>query len=419
MKKKLMRAVSLMVLVGMVTTSIAACGGSVETEQTAKETTAESVAGKTAAETSSGEVSTENAPASQTASQAGAFDNYQRPRIVEKPKVAFLVRTPDSESNIRSIQQAEIEAAHRGWELVTVVYEVDTNFRDAFQNVMNQDCDAIIVLSTESLDAKIDLFVEARNKGIGVYSNDNQVVDGIISNCTMPNALAAAELFYKIGEDYGWDLGVCIFKNDVQQICVERSCPVQAIMEHPGAYPKMELLSVVDVTSSSLPEKQFAYETGAAWLQQYGDDVDCFYCIADIYAMPMAEAIMTNGDATGEKTFSAGFDGGVMAWSYIRNNTPFKYSYSQAFEYYTHNCFEIINDIQVEGLNPGDAGCILERAGQTLYTMGTVTTRENVPEVGAPVHSTFSYYDPSDADAWYNWTDGPGALLITDYEEKQ
>ena len=416
-----MKKVLAVVLAVAMLFSLAGCASSSEAPAATEAAQAAAPAATEAAQAAAPaatEVAQAAAPAAAPAAVGDAkpFDNYPHPRVVEKPKVGFLVRTPDSESNIRSIQQAEIEVAHRGWELVNIVYEVDTNFRDAFQNAVNQDCDAIIVLSCGSFDSKTDLFADARNKGIGVYSNDNQIVDGIISNCTMPNAIAASELFYKVGEDYGWDLGVCIFSNDVQQICVERSCPVQALMEHPGAYPKMRFLATVDVTSSSLPEKQFAYETAAAWLQQYGDDVNLLWCIADVYAMPMAEAIMSAGDATGEKTFSVGFDGGVMAWSYIRNNTPMKYTYSQAFEYYTHNCFEIVNDIQVKGLNPGDEGCILTQPSQTLYTTGTVTTRENVPAVGAPVHATFGYYNPDDADAWYNWTDGPGALLITDYE---
>ena len=62
----------------------------------------------------------------------------------------------------------------------------------------------------------------------------------------------------------------------------------------------------------------------------------------------------------------AGIDGGAQAWSYIRDNTPLKYSYAQPFELYVHNVFEIINSTQVLGANPGDDGSMILASGETL-----------------------------------------------------
>ena len=123
----------------------------------------------------------------------GAFDEFERPKLVEdgKLKIACIHPKPEVESQKRSIIQCELEAENRGWEFQDIVYPSDAEWADLFKNVMNQGVDAIILGSTESMEAKVDLIQEARNAGIGVYSNDNQVVPGVIMNSTMPNGIAA------------------------------------------------------------------------------------------------------------------------------------------------------------------------------------------------------------------------------------
>lgn len=64
--------------------------------------------------------------------------------------------------------------------------------------------------------------------------------------------------------------------------------------------------------------------------------------------------------------------------------------------------FDVIEDIQVEGLNPGEEGCAIKTSGETLYCTGTLVSRENVPQSGEPIQKVFSYYT-DDPDAWYNW----------------
>ena len=342
--------------------------------------------------------------------ESEAFDKYPRPRIVEAPKVAMLVRNADSESQIRSRQQAEIEVAHRGWELVTIVYEVDTSFRDAFQNALNQNVDAIIINSTESLVSRLDLLEKARNAGVGLYCNDVQVVDGIIMNSTMPNGAAAMQMMYRIGEDYSWKLHFCTIDYSAQQITVERNEGIKAFANHPGCYPDMKHFA-----SDEAPNPQVAYDLTSAWLQKYDEDINFIWACADFTGIPASEAIAQSGDPTGEKWAVCGFDGGLQAWSYIRSNTPFQYSYAQPFENYVHSCFEAINDIQVKGLNPGDEGCILKLCGETVYSEGNVITRSNCPDVGTVIHEIFSYYDENATDAWYTWTDGPGPYIVGEY----
>lgn len=346
--------------------------------------------------------------------EAAAFDEYPHPAVVtnETMKIGYMVQSKNSEATHRSLNQAAIEAAHRGWELIELVYEEDNNFRDSFQNLVNQGVNAIIVGSGSGQQAKADLFVAARKQGIGVYCNDNQVVDGIISNCTQPNGVAGMQLFYKIGEDYGWDLSIAVIEGRNQQLMIERVDPVIALIES-GAYPDLELLSVQDWSASGLAAAQSCYEIAQAWIQKYGDEIDLIYTGADTFGVNSAEAIAQAGME--DDIVSCGIDGGNRAFAYLRSGSAFKYSYCQPFELYTHNVFEIIDAIQIRGLNPGDEGCPISKAGETLTSTGYVCTAADVPDVGDNIHLGFDYYDPTNTEAWYNWTDGPGIYTVQEW----
>ena len=348
------------------------------------------------------------------AAEVTDFDAYPHPTVVtnETMKVGYMIQSKNSEATHRSINQAEIEAAHRGWELVTLVYEEENNFRDSFQNLMNQGVNAIIMGSGSGQQAKADLYVAGRKAGIGIYCNDNQVVDGIVSNCTQPNGVAGMQLFYKIGEDYNWDLSICVIEGRNQQLMIERVDPVIALIES-GAYPDLELLSVQDYSASGMAAAQSCYEIAQAWIQKYGEDLDMIYTGADTFGVNSAEAIAQAGEQ--DNIFSCGIDGGNRAFAYLRSDSPFKYSYCQPFELYTHNVFEIIDAIQIRGLNPGDAGCPIAKAGETLTSTGYVCTPATCPAVGDIIHKGFDYYDETNANAWYNWTDGPGAYTVQEW----
>ncbi len=363
---------------------------------------------------------TDTTPSSQGGSttpvvSGDTWDEYGHPVVKDALKVGYMVQSSNSEATQRSLQQAEVECAHRGWELIEVVYEEDNNFRDSFQNLVNQGVDAIIIGSGSSQEAKIDLFVSARKQGIGVYCNDNQVVDGIISNCTQSNGVAGMLLFYKIGEDYGWDMNICVVEGRQQQLMIERVDPVVALIES-GAYPNLKLLDKVDYTTLGESSAATAtYKLAQTWLQKYGEEMNFIYTGADTFGVNSAEAIAAAGDAHGDKWASCGIDGGNRAFAYLRNDTPFHYSYCQPFELYTHNVFEIMNAIQVEGLNPGDAGCPISRIGETVTATGFVCTKADTPPIGTNIHTIFDYYDASNKDAWYNWTDGPGPYVVQEW----
>ena len=134
--------------------------------------------------------------------------------------------------------------------------------------------------------------------------------------------------------------------------------------------------------------------------------------------MGAAEVIKANGDPNGEKCFVIGIDGGKQSWAYIRDDSPLKYSYAQPMELFAHQVSELVRQIQIEGMNPGDPGCLLDKAGNAIYTEGTIVTKDNVPAIGTSIHSAFDYYDASVTGeaAWWDWTDGPGIYMVEAYE---
>ena len=341
-----------------------------------------------------------------------AFDDFARPQTVEDKSmnVIYLVSNMTDESNIRSTQQAQIEAAHRGWKIQVINYEKEDNFRQYFQNAINQSPAAIIIGITQAFDSYKDLVKTARDANIGVYSNDNSLTDGVISNSTLDNTKAANDLMDQVVKDHTEAMNYCVYELAMSEVVTARATAAKAYKAS-----NLKLLDSLDLASTG-DLNTAGFTVAQTWLNQYGDDLDFIFCSADTPAMSAAEAISQAGDATGAKTFVAGVDGGSASWHYIRSNTPLKYTYSQPFEYFTHQTFEIISAIQVKGLNPGDEGCPIKKSGDTVTSTGIVTTAENVPAIGATISSVFNYYGGSadDKDAWYNWTDGPGIYKVTD-----
>lgn len=341
--------------------------------------------------------------------EAGAFDQFTRPVIKTDGglKIACIHPKPEVESQKRSILQCELESKMRGWTFQDIVYNSDAEWADLFKNVVNQGVDAIILGSTESMEAKLDLIAEARNKGIGVYSNDNQVVPGVIMNSTMPNGSAAMSLIYKIGNDYNWTGKFGFATAATIQVHQERILPIQAIC---NVYSNMEVLDTLDSGAGGSDPFTYCGDQSKTWYQKYGKEITGVIGSCDALAMPMAEAAAQYANSLNEDFFCAGIDGGSDAWSYIRQGTFFKYSYAQPFEMFTHKVFECIEDIQVQGLNPGDEGCILSKVGEVLYSEGMVVTQENCPAAGMNINSIFDYYT-DDPDAWYNWE---GTYIISE-----
>jgi len=406
------RILSVLVVFVMMASLLSACSTPAQEATTAPSTEATAVTSEAAA------------PAAEVAApvesgSAAAFDAFPRPKVKSDGKltVAYVIRVSAAESQSRSFQQAQIEVAHRGWTFVPIIIQDAAELRDAMMNAINQDVDVLLIGNQESMPSYVDVIAEARNKGIGVYNNDNQLVEGIIANSTMPNGVSAMELMYKIGEDKNWTGNIGFLEIPSIQVSNERIGPMIGVVE---SYPGMKVLAREDLTADPAGPVVAGNNIAKTWLEKYGSDLSGVIAFFDLAAMSAGEAIAAAGDPTGEKTWTAGIDGGTQAWAAIREGTPFQYSYAQPFELYTHQLFELMDQLQVKGMNPGDDGCLITKAGGTIYSTGLVVTRANVPPVGASIHELYNYYggDPTDTTAWFNWTDGPGIYKIEGVEAK-
>lgn len=338
----------------------------------------------------------------------GAFDEYTRPTVkAEGLVVSYIHNLAYNEAEQRKMGQIQLECKNRGWEFVEANYTDDSEWADTFKNLITQGVDVIIITNTESMQAKSPLIIQARNEGIGVYCCDSEVVPGIICNSTMPNGVATEELFYKIGNDYRWTANIGLLTVEASQVHTERIDPVEATCK---SYANMEVLEKQDVSAGGSDFITYTADLVKTWFQKYGTELTGVYASCDNTAYPAVEAAEQSGDQVNENFFVAGLDGGSECWARIRSGSYLKYSYAQAFEMYAHKLCEVIEQIQVEGLNPGDEGCDIAYSGDILYSYGKVITKDNVPEVGANVHTLFDYYDP-DPDSWCNWE---GTYTVTE-----
>lgn len=348
--------------------------------------------------------------------EKAAFDDYPHPVVKSDGAltIGFISDKPEFESIQRILQQLRLECTHRGWELVEVVYESEQDLRDKVLNLINQNVDAILTFSLTNMDSKQDLVAQARAAGIGWYNMDTQIVDGVISNSAMPDGLAGATLMYAIGEKSKWNERIAVITKKSIQVHYERTDVMSAIA---SCYSTANILSEQDIAAVTYDELQAANDFTKTWVTQYGDQLTGIITSTDYFGVPVAEALTQAGV---DNVWVSGFDGGSETWSYIRNNTPLQYSYAVPDELFVHKALEVVDDIQVEGMNPGDEGCAISHVGEIMYCEGIVIDRDNCPAVGTNIHAVFDYYggDPDDADAWYNWNDGDGAYVVTDYVEE-
>ncbi|MDP4109165.1 MAG: hypothetical protein Q8878_03950 [Bacillota bacterium] len=359
------------------------------------------------------------------AGAAGDFDDYKRPQVVPagtKFKLGAITKDLSSESINRADHQLKVECAHRGWDYVPVYYDNEANYNDAFNSLLSQGVQSIVLINPMAVDTHLDLYENARNQGVGVYSIIGSVNKGIITDIGIPGSVATMELLYRIGNDYNWKLNIAVLRCDSQLASSERMFPVIGYLQ--GNFrPNMKLVVTDEISSllNSLGSSMMAGQQMArTWLQKYGDQIGCIFSYGDNGAMGAAEVIKSNGDIHGDKCFTVGIDGGKQSWSYIRNDAPLKYSYAQPIELFAHQMAELVKEVQIDGLNPGDKGCILDKSGHALYYNGNIITKANVPDIGTSIHQAFSYYDASKTgeDAWWNWKDGPGIYLVEAYQPK-
>lgn len=327
-----------------------------------------------------------------------------------KLKVGLLYHNIDTENQARNYQQTKIECAHRGWEFVDGYWNAVDEARTNMLSFITQEVDAIVI---GNMDIKpiADLILAAREEGIGVYNVDCQLIDGVISNACQPNGVAGAELAYKLGQDFMWDAKYAVITNPAIQVQMERTEVAKSIF---GEYPGMVMVGEEFVSGEGAAQSrlQQGFDYAKRFFEKEGTELDIIYCSYDGLASACAEAASQLSFDT--DCAIVGVDGGSQAWGLIRAGSNFKYSYAQPTELYNHSTFEIINQLQVLGLNPSDEACDLDYEGQMLYFTGYIVDQSNVPDVGETIHAAFNYYDgdPNDQAAWYNWSEAGGPYII-------
>lgn len=327
-----------------------------------------------------------------------------------KLKIGLLYHNLETESQFRNYNQTKIECEHRGWELVEGYYTNNDEGRTALTSFITQGVDAIVIGNCDMMPFA-DLVVQARSKGIGVYNVDNQLVTGVVSNACQPNGVAGAELAYKLAQEYTWDARYAVITNPAIQVQMERTEVAKAIW---GQYPGMVAAGEEFVNSQGASEspQQQAYNYAKRFFEKEGAELDIIFCSYDKLAAAADEA---SRSVQGSNCSIVGIDGGSEAWSHIREEgSNFKYSYAQPTELYNHSTFELIQQLQVDGMQPGDPECMISYFGQAMYFTGFIVDKDNVPDPGQPVHAAFNFYggDPNDPEAWYNWTGETAPYII-------
>ena len=320
-------------------------------------------------------------------------------RLSDKPVIAFMGHSLSAESVQRNVRQFKIECEHRGWTARVEMAGGELGPQhDTMETLINAGVDAII-LQYVHVDGLADVIAEARNKGIGVYCLDTEAVPGTIVNVTMPNGVAGAKMAY-----YGINRlnkeGNVVVLNCKWHIARRRALAADAIISD---FPNMKILATEYISQSSY--SQDSYDFMQNWLTRFGNEIDWVFGDWDALGMFAAKAAVDRG-YTVDDLFCTGIDGGMEAFREIRDhNNPFVATYAQAFEAYTHTLMDVIQQIQGDGIAPGEPGSLVP-GSKAIYIEGAMVTEENCPPPGASIHTLFNYYDPNAGDdAWYNWGD--------------
>jgi ABC-type sugar transport system substrate-binding protein len=349
---------------------------------------------------------------------AADVDDYKGLSVKSDGKlvIAHMLDSLTNESSQRAHLQMQNEAAARGWKLigetdVAADYAADAT-RKAFERVMAQKPDAIVI-SYLDIPPIADLIVEARKRGIGVYSHGTDLAPGMLLNVESAQGVMAAKIAsYAIQRREGV-FDTAGFIDFWAPRGVRRDIITAALFEK-GGWDVRETVHH-NLTPAGYTDEIFNVVTN--WLTKYGNKLNFVWICWDTGGITAAQAMAAKG-FTKDDMFTVGIDGGARAWSYIRSGeVPFVASLADCFEYQIHITCEAIKQIHSDGKVPGEKGCIVP-ANRYISTDGwtVVVDENNVPAVGTNIHAVFNYYggDPKDTKAWYNQGT---AYTVKDYKE--
>ena len=321
-------------------------------------------------------------------------------------KVAICGHGLEAESCQRDFQQAKIECANRGWELIDAMTVRDpTMQRETMETLIRKQVDAIVIIYWD-MEAIADLILKATEEGIGVYCVDTELRPGVIVSCTQNNAVAGALMAYW-GTQRLNERGNVAIMSGKWHIMRRRGYTAAALFERD--WPALTL-----VAEEFLPlvgYEESAFNTAVNWMTKYGDKLDWIFAGWDTPGQYAARAIEQAG-FNRDNIFVTGIDGGSAVYSMIRSGSPFVATVSQPFELYVHTVFEVINQIE-SGIGPDHPDSLIP-TGRIIYQTPVLTDETNVPAAGSSIHAVFGYYgmNPDDPDAWFNWQDAGGPYKL-------
>lgn len=332
----------------------------------------------------------------------GADSSVPPPRVVTDHQlvVGYCTAELTSESVQRGWKQAQIEAEHRGWKLVDATgYSSVPLAHDAIATLINMGVDAIVLAFLAGPEAHADLVLAAREAGIGVYGLGTGLQPNYLMDVEMINGVCGARMAY-----YGIDRlqgtgNVALMNLEIHPPTRRRGYVAEALFTKD--FPGITLLDYQDLPVPGWEDA--AFNIPANWCGKYGNDLDWIFAPWDTAGIFAARAIEQAG-YTKDDIFVTGIDGGKEAYAMIRQGTPFVATMSQPFELYAHDVFEVIQQVQIEGILPGEEGSLVPPY-RIIYEDAVLTDDMNLPPEGASIHAAFNYYggDPNDPDAWYNW----------------
>lgn len=340
-------------------------------------------------------------------SNLSTFDKFIRPKVVtdRKMKLAYFVGSIDQEDDQRMYHQMHIEEGIRDWEVQYIdVSGGEEAIRTGWLTAINMEVDAILIAQMDSLANKMDLIVQAREAGIGVYAVDSVGLPGVITNFTTPMGVAALELFYQVASDMDWNGNFCISTAYTYMSVLERTLPVYSYLTNGQIFPGLALLDEqsVDFGNVLSPPEQ-CYQFMQTWNQKYGKDINAVFIGADPDAQVMNESAKSAGRTPDDLVmFTIGGSPNVI--EEMRDpSCCVWYNYALPWELYTHNMCELAYQIQVLGYSPGDGNCMISSAGGSTNIKGAIVAKLALPAIGESLHKTFDYYDPNNKDGWFFW----------------
>jgi len=325
------------------------------------------------------------------------------PRLVKDRPLHFAYIIADLSSSGRRVwRQVQNEVVGRGWKVTPILDASSLDLQaSGMRSFIEKDVDAIIINGMQ-MEPLMDIIIEARELGIGVYNCDTPLRPGVIANVTQPNGVVGAQMFYYGMNRLNGKGNMLIFSHP-PHILRRRCFSARGLVE--DDWPGLKLVGFEDLGQFGWEKKVF--DVTSNYIQRYGADLSWIFAGWDSPGILATRAVEQAG-YTKDEIFVTGIDGGPESYAEIRKGSPFVATMSQPLEQYLHMTCEIIKQVQIDGIGPGELGSMVP-PWRTIFCTPVLTDATNLPEPGQSIHEVFgaTYYDPDNPNGWWNWGTPP------------